>query len=145
MLRSATSVLPGSASKSAELLASPQSTLRRNFLVYLEWPGQEDRAVTARSATSLHRCLNSLLSRQAFPVPNHAISGMKPQISAADRLREAQYTPSEIDDFPVNRSKTGSLAAERGSLRTAPRTNQSNSDTGFRLWASPAALVGTNS
>ena len=60
---------------------------------------------------------------------------MKPQNSAADVLQGVQSAPSRIDGFPVNCPRTGKLRAERGSLRTASRTNQSNKVTHSRLRA----------
>ena len=64
---------------------------------------------------------------------------MKPQNSAADVLQGVQSAPSRIDGFPVNCPRTGKLRAERGSLRTASRTKQSDTDLGLRRRARRAA------
>ncbi|MFN5901788.1 MAG: hypothetical protein ACK439_02310, partial [Novosphingobium sp.] len=72
---------------------------------------------------------DSLFRDFEFPVLYHANSGMKPQTSADNRRLSAQYAPPKNDDFPVNRSKTGNFPAERGSLHTASRTNQSHKVT----------------
>ena len=60
---------------------------------------------------------------------------MKSRVSEAYRRSTTQEATSKIDDFPVNSPKTGNFPVERGSLRTASRTNLSDKVTALRLRA----------